>query len=70
MQTGIDMSQITQQLDQKITKLEQMNKKVLKMHEANMKNKSKLQNQAYNENSSIVDRMTGDPRKYVYEQRE
>lgn len=42
MKAGIDMSEITQQLDQKITKLEQMNKKVLKMHEANMKNKSKL----------------------------
>ena len=38
-----------------------MNKRVLQMHEANMQKKQKLQNQHYNDNRSIVDRMTGDP---------
>lgn len=40
---NIDYSQITKAMDSKITKLEQMNSKVLKMHEANQKSKQRLQ---------------------------
>lgn len=66
---NIDYSQITQLMDTKITKLEQMNSRVLKMHEANQKGKQRLQ-EAPDDGMSIVNRMTGDPRKKVYEQRE
>ena len=39
------------------------------MHEATQKSKQRLQ-EAPTEGMSIVSRMTGDPRKYVFEQRE